>query len=180
MDISLDLPISPSFPERLPWYAEADGHHFGEVCDTVANVQHSNKPMKIVGNSRGLHGLAPLLHSRRPSSLDMFSLGDDIGRVQCRKLSLIGRSFAHLPEEPAFRIGLVRRDIQRPLRGLKSLDDPKARFINSALGFLCVFERDADLVAELRPLVFLELGFWLGKVVLEKIEETRVVVFGDP
>lgn len=68
-------------------------------------------------------------------------------------------------------------DIQRPFGGLESLDDPKTRLVNSTLGFLSIFECDADLVTEFRPLVFLELCFWLSKVVLEKIEETGVVFF---
>ena len=71
----------------------------------------------INSDPRVLHRLTPLLHNRGPPGLDVLRLRYDVGSVQARELSLVWRLFAHLPEEPAFGIGMVPMDIERALRG---------------------------------------------------------------
>lgn len=128
---------------------------------------------------RVLHAGAPFVHCGRPALADAVGRGDDVGGVEARELRLVGRRRGHAPEEAAFRVGLVGRDVERALRGVQAPDDVEAGLVDGALGLLGVFERHADLVAELGALVLAQLGFRLGEVVLEEVEEGLVVRGGD-
>lgn len=101
----------------------------------------------------------------------------DILRIQARKLRLVRRQLHHPPKEASLWIGRVRRNVQRALARLQPLDNVQARLVDGALWLLGVFERDADLVAQLGPLVALEVLLGLGKIVLEEVEEGVVVGF---
>lgn len=109
----------------------------------------------------------------------MRGIGHNVLCVEPRKLRLVRRQFDHAPEEAALWVGRVRRDVERPLARVQALDDVQAGLVDGALGFLGVFERDADLVAQLGSLVALEVLLGLGEVVLEQVEEGVVVGFGD-
>ena len=85
----------------------------------------------------------------------MISMWDNIGGVQTRELCFIWGFLAHFPEEPAFRIRLMSRDIQRSFRRFEALDDTQTGFIYGALGFFRVFESDAHLVTKLWTFIFL-------------------------
>lgn len=109
----------------------------------------------------------------------MRGIGHNILGVEPRKLRLVRRQLDHAPEEAALWVGRVRRDVERPLARVQALDDVQAGLVDGALGLLGVFERDADLVAQLGPLVALEVLLGLGEVVLEQVEEGVVVGLGD-
>lgn len=73
----------------------------------------------------------------------------------------------------------MRRNVQRPLTRVQSLDDVQARLVDGTFRLLGVFERDANLVAQLGPLIAFQIFFRLGEVVFEEVEEGVVVGFGD-
>lgn len=73
----------------------------------------------------------------------------------------------------------MRRNVQRPLARVQPLDDVQTRLVDGAFRLLGVFERDANLVAQLGPLVAFQVFVRLGEVVLEEVEEGVIVGFGD-
>lgn len=73
----------------------------------------------------------------------------------------------------------MAHDIQRSLRRIQALNDIKTGLIDSTLWLLGILKRDANLVAQLRLLIFPEFLLGLCKVVFQEVEELGVVVLGD-
>jgi len=69
----------------------------------------------------------------------------------------------------------VSADVQRALSGIESFYDVQARFMDSTLWLLGVFERDPDLIAKFWSFIFLQLNIWLIEIVFQEIKESRVV-----
>ena len=153
-------PVGASRGEGVLLEAQAQGRHLGELADGV------------------LHGGAPRVHGGRPPVADVVGLGDDVVGVEAGELGLVRRGVAHAPKEAALGVGRVARDVEGPLVGGEPLDDVEARLVDGALGLLGVVEGDADLVAQLRPLVFAQGVDGLGEVVLEQVEEAVVGLGG--
>lgn len=109
----------------------------------------------------------------------MRGVGHNVLGVELRKLRLVRRQLDHAPEEAALWVGRVRRDVERPLARVQAPDDVQAGLVDGAFGLLGVFERDADLVAQLGALVALEVLLGLGEVVLHQVEEGVVAGFAD-
>lgn len=67
-------------------------------------------------------------------------------------------------------------DIKRPLRRVQASDDLETRLVDRTLRLLSVLQGNTDLIAPFRVLVGLENLYWLGKVVLDEVEECVVVL----
>ena len=66
-------------------------------------------------------------------------------------------------------------DVQGALSGIESFYDVQARFMDSTLWLLGVFERNPDLIAKFWPFVSLQLSIRLIEIVFQEIKESRVV-----
>lgn len=73
----------------------------------------------------------------------------------------------------------MRRDIERPLRWVQTRDDIETRLVDGTFRFLRVLEGDADLIRKLGTFIALEVRLGLGEIVLEEVEEGRIVILGD-
>lgn len=96
---------------------------------------------------RVFHRFAPLFHRPHPSFLQFRWFGSDIGSIQALICSFIWWFITHLPEKPAFRIGEMTTDIQRPLFRDQTCNDIQTRLIDGTFGPLSVLEGNTDLIA---------------------------------
>lgn len=128
---------------------------------------------------RILHRLSPLFHVPHPPLLQLRVIRNYIRGIQRWIVCLIWRLVPHLPEEPAFRIGFVPCNVQRPFLRSQTRDDIQAGLINGTFGSFCVLQRNAHLVAQFGSLILLELGDRLIEIILKKIEEGSIVIFGN-
>jgi hypothetical protein len=70
------------------------------------------------------------------------------------------------------------RDIQGPLIGLQSSNDPETGLIDRTLGLLGIFEGHPDLITEFRAFVLLEIRERLREIILKEVEKCSVVILG--
>lgn len=130
-------------------------------------------------DGRGLHRPPPAVHGRRPPRPEVGRVRHDVRGIEARKGRLVRRRLGHAPEEAALGVRLVGRDVERPLGRAQPADHVEARLVDGALGPLGAVQRDANLVAQLRPLVPAQVLVGLREVVLEQVKEGIVVGVGD-
>lgn len=77
--------------------------------------------------------------------MDAIVLRNDVRRIETGEQGLVRRLLAHLPEEPAFRVGAVCRYVQRSFSWIKPSDDIQTWLVDGALGLFGVLQGHANL-----------------------------------
>lgn len=68
-------------------------------------------------------------------------------------------------------------NVEWPLFRVQTSDDLETRLVDSTFRLLCILESNADLITQFWMLIGLEDLHWLREVVLDKVDESAVVLF---